>query len=322
MRALYTILMGLILLVSPVAANADDHGVPANQGRVTDTAGVFSKTDRDVLATMLKQLEDSKKEHPQVLILTTKGIPNNDIVTFGVKVVEAWKPGQKGIDNGLLILINADPANPQVRFEVGYGLEPFITDTRSRNIIERRMVPLLKGQNPNWYKASVEAINAIGRNIEAGPPPKKKEESSEAGFVIAGFIIVLFSIGAFVLFAYLVARRAKRSLYQNTTYTPSPTYSTRTTRTTTTRRTTYQSPPQRQTTPTRRRDDDDDDDTASVLTGALIGALTSGGSSERRNTDNDWSPGGGRSGGGGATVSINDSDDSPSTPSSSTSDDD
>ncbi|MEZ4829898.1 MAG: TPM domain-containing protein [Bacteroidia bacterium] len=59
-----------------------------------------------------------------------------------MKPLPCWGAGQKGKDNGVLISIFAD--DRQMRFEVGYGLEPYLTDYETRRIQEDDMIPLIK----------------------------------------------------------------------------------------------------------------------------------------------------------------------------------
>lgn len=300
MRLLRTIVLGLAVLVSPLGVAASvaagpEMPIPANQGRVTDLSKVFTDVQRDSLATKLKALETTRADAPQVLLLTIPDIPDNDIETFAVKTFEAWKPGQKGIDNGLLIVIGTNAR--KVKIEVGYGLEPIITDSVAADIIKEKIGPHVKGKKREWYAGASDAIDAIGTRLEAGPP--KPAQTSNGGGAIIAILLLFGLLGVFVLVLFLASRRrtAGVSTYTTNSYTPAPTYSGGSSYPTSSRRTRYE--------------EEDDRPTSSALTDFITAAAAAAVSTQttRRNTDNEWSAGGGRSGGGGASVDLSDDDD-------------
>ena len=93
--------------------------VPPLRGYVNDYAGMISATLRDRLEEELKTFEQS--DSTQLVILTVPTLEGESIEPFSIKVGETWKIGQKGKDNGLLLLIAID--DHKLKIEVGseYG---------------------------------------------------------------------------------------------------------------------------------------------------------------------------------------------------------
>ncbi len=58
---------------------------------------------------------------------------------YAVRLGRAWGIGQKGKDNGVLVVVA--PNERKVRIEVGYGLEPILTDALSSTIIQSKILP-------------------------------------------------------------------------------------------------------------------------------------------------------------------------------------
>ena len=71
-----------------------------------------------------------------VTVTSLQGLP---IEEYGYQLGRHWGIGQKGKDNGALLIVA--PEEREVRIEVGYGLEGELTDAQSRTIIETRILP-------------------------------------------------------------------------------------------------------------------------------------------------------------------------------------
>jgi uncharacterized membrane protein YgcG len=114
--------------------------VPTLTARVTDLTGTLSSSQRSALEAELQAIEARSTNQIAVLMLpTTKP---ETIEQYSIRVVEAWKLGQKGKDNGLLILVAKD--DRKVRIEVGYGLEGVIPDAVARQVIDGLITPRFK----------------------------------------------------------------------------------------------------------------------------------------------------------------------------------
>ena len=140
-RALARLAAAIAILVFVPQARAQDEAViPAYQGYVTDAAGVLGDETRAKLEAFLDQLQ--QKTGAQFAVLTVKTTAPLDPVDYKTKVFERWKIGQKGKDNGLLLLIAMD--EHKIYFETGYGLEGVLPDGLQARIVRERMVPAMR----------------------------------------------------------------------------------------------------------------------------------------------------------------------------------
>jgi len=137
--------------------------VPFLSGRVVDDANIIRPETRARLKEVLKKHEDSTGN--QVVVLTVSTIQPESVEDYAVSVVQSWKLGQKGKDNGVLVVIV--PQDHKLRIEVGYGLEPTLTDGACGQIIRSVMTPRFKdGDYDGGIEGGVAAI--IGR-LEGRP---------------------------------------------------------------------------------------------------------------------------------------------------------
>lgn len=111
--------------------------VPAPSGRVVDTTATLSAAEQSALAKKLAALEQRKGS--QIVVLLVPTTRPESIEQFSMRVVEAWQPGRKGIDDGVLLLLAKD--DREIRIEVGYGLEGAIPDATANRIIDEYILP-------------------------------------------------------------------------------------------------------------------------------------------------------------------------------------
>ncbi|HUO03989.1 MAG TPA: TPM domain-containing protein [Candidatus Binataceae bacterium] len=134
-------------------AYASEPSFPALTGRVVDGAGVLSESTKSQLTDALKKHEDATGD--QVVVVTLDSLQGYTIEDFGYQLGRHWGIGQKGKDNGVLLIVA--PSEHKVRIEVGYGLEGTLTDAASRTIIESDILPNFRSDN---YDAGVIAGTA------------------------------------------------------------------------------------------------------------------------------------------------------------------
>ena len=152
----------LLLLVSCLASAAD---VPFLTGRVVDNAEILSPATRAKLAADLKAHEDRTTN--QIAVLTIPTLGGDSVEDFAVRVFEAWKLGQKGKDNGVLVVVA--PNDRRMRIEVGYGLEGTLTDAAAARIIRDRITPRFKA---NDFDGGVsQGVAAIVATLEGSAAP-------------------------------------------------------------------------------------------------------------------------------------------------------
>jgi len=122
---------------------------------VNDYAAVLSTTEVAALEQKLVAFNDSSST--QIAIVTIKSLEGNDIADYAFKLGQKWGIGQKGKDNGILILVA--PNDRKVFIATGYGAEEYVTDAMSRRIIENKFKPYFK--NNDYYQGLDEGTNDI-----------------------------------------------------------------------------------------------------------------------------------------------------------------
>jgi len=157
----------LWLTTGPALAAAPDF--PALTGRVVDEAGILSAQTETELAAQLAAHEQSTSN--QIVVVTLKSLRGYEISDYGYQLGRHWGIGQKGKNNGALLIVA--PAERKLRIEAGYGLEGVLTDALSRDIIERAIKPHLRQQNYELgIRAGVGAIlAALSGEPSTLPPP-------------------------------------------------------------------------------------------------------------------------------------------------------
>ena len=184
-----------LLVAMPVAAQT----FPALSGRVVDGANLLAPEQKAALEARLQALEENSNR--QLVVVTLASLEGYPIDDYGYRLGRAWGIGQKGENNGALLIIA--PNERKLRIEVGYGLEPFLTDALSSVIINTQITPRFKANDfAGGINAGVETIatqltlppdQAIKRAQLLGSKPKAK------GNPIAGFLFWLVIFFVFVL---------------------------------------------------------------------------------------------------------------------------
>jgi uncharacterized protein len=114
--------------------------IPTMHTPVTDEAGILSQPTVERLSVILLKLYASGGS--QIAVFTVPTLADTSIEEAGIKVVDQWKLGRQGKDNGVLLIVA--PNDRRVRIEVGRGLEGQLTDAYSRRIINEILAPAFK----------------------------------------------------------------------------------------------------------------------------------------------------------------------------------
>lgn len=167
--------------------------VPPLQGRVNDTARILSASSVRMLEQTLQALE--QKESTQIVVLTIPSLEGDSLEQYTLKVVETWKIGQKGIDNGALLFIAAK--DRKIRIETGYGLEGKLTDLVAGRIIRETMVPAFRqGNYDQGVIDGVGAMVAVVKGEYKGHQAVKKPPRRDPGGFVMFLLIGLAVIGS------------------------------------------------------------------------------------------------------------------------------
>jgi len=165
-------LLPVLFLAGSILTGAD---IPYLTGRVTDNAQILSPETRQSLTETLKEHEDRTTN--QIAVLTIPTLDGENIEEYAVRVFDAWKLGQKGKDNGILIIVVPD--DHRMRIEVGYGLEPILTDGMAGEIIRTVMTPKFK--NNDYDGGITDGAQAVITVLEGGTLSAMAGESGKSG---------------------------------------------------------------------------------------------------------------------------------------------
>jgi len=149
--------------------------VPPLSARVTDLTSTLDAVQKQQLETRLAQFEEKKGAQIAVLLIPTT--QPETIEQFGIRVVDAWKLGRKGIDDGVLLLIAKDDRT--LRIEVGYGLEGVLPDAVAKQIISETITPHFK--RGDYYAGIATGIEQLLKVIEGESLPPPRESSAVSG---------------------------------------------------------------------------------------------------------------------------------------------
>ncbi|MCX6562714.1 MAG: TPM domain-containing protein [Candidatus Aminicenantes bacterium] len=187
-------LVALFICMPLLAPASTDIVIPPSPSQwATDTAGFLSPAALEAVNSQLRSY--SQTTGRQVLVYIGKTTGGYPIEEFAVKAFEAWKPGRKGIDDGLVLFIMAE--DRKLRIEVGYGLEGVVTDAKSSRVINEILVPRIRaGDNDGAVKGAVDSLLGTIEGRPAGdtqpvPEPSASKSKVPPIFIIIGIIILL-----------------------------------------------------------------------------------------------------------------------------------
>jgi uncharacterized protein len=192
-----------ILLLAAVLAGAAD--VPYLTGRVVDDAEILKPATRERIAAQAKAHED--KSTDQIVVLTVPTLGGESVEEYANRVFAAWKLGQKGKDNGVLVVVA--PQDRKMRIEVGYGLEGTLPDVAASRIIRNVMTPAFRAGNfddgiAQGVAAIVAQLEGPAANVAAAgaaspaaaPSGSRKSSFEFEGPDVAGYMRIL--LGCFI----------------------------------------------------------------------------------------------------------------------------
>ncbi len=157
----------LCLACAPVAAQPK---FPQLTGRIVDEAGLLSQGVRAQIEADLKELESRSSD--QLVIYVTRSLQGYPIEDFGYQLGRAWKIGQAGGNNGVLLIVA--PNERKVRIEVGRGLEGQMTDLMAKIIIDNAVLPAFRRGD---YAAGVAAGAKDIKDVLLGDAEAVKERA-------------------------------------------------------------------------------------------------------------------------------------------------
>lgn len=173
--------------------------LPALSGYVNDFAEVLTSEQKATLEQDLITYEQQTGN--EIAIALVKNLDGQDIDDFTVRVFEEWKIGKADNDNGILFLAAIE--DRKMRIEVGYGLEPYLTDSEAGSIIRDIIAPEFR--EGNYFTGILKAIESIKKQMGTSAEEVQTGKSENAFWpeLIAEIGIPLLFIVVLYLFAYM-----------------------------------------------------------------------------------------------------------------------
>ncbi|WP_414464451.1 TPM domain-containing protein [Hyphomicrobium sp. DY-1] len=209
-QALPGLLAALVLVLSAHFSVAfADPVYPELAGRVTDEAGLLTPTEKTDIEADLASLEQTSTD--QLAVVTVKSLQGYSIEDYGIGLARKWGIGQKGKDNGILLIVA--PNDRKVRIEVGRRLEPFMTDTMAALIIQNAILPKFRrGDYAGGIKDGVRDIKSVVlgdaeevKRRAAGPRTPENDPT------VIFHIILFLAIVAFIIWVNYRNAQAMRA---------------------------------------------------------------------------------------------------------------
>ena len=182
---------------------------PSPPRLVNDFAKIYSPQENSLLEAKLVTYE--KETSTQIAVVTITSLNGYPIDDYTIKLANHWQIGQKGKNNGLLVLIAKD--DHKVFIASGYGLEGALNDGKIGTIIRTKIIPQFK--NGNYYAGTNDGIEAMisaaaGEFVNEGED-NLSQHDAEFFAKVFGFILVFLII----LFAMWRSRNSPNNYYND-----------------------------------------------------------------------------------------------------------
>lgn len=170
---------------------------PELAGRVTDEARLLTPSEKADIERELAAIEQTSTD--QIAVVTVTSLQGYPIEDYGIGLARKWGIGQKGKDNGLLLIIA--PNDRKVRIEVGRRLEPLMTDTMAALIIQNAILPKFRrGDYAGGIKDAIRDIKTVllGNAEEVTQRAQGARTPHDDPMVLA-HLLIWFAIIAFII---------------------------------------------------------------------------------------------------------------------------
>ena len=179
------------LLACSISIPALALDVPKLGGRVNDYADLLSPAAEARIEHTLATLEQD--EGAQLVVLTVNSLEDEPLEEYSLRVAETWKLGRAEQDDGALLLIAKN--DRKMRLEVGYGLEPVLSDVMSRRILDQVLRPRFRyGDFDGGVERAVDAVDGLIRGTSTLPPPSQNGADSDLPPRMFGVLWLLFLV--------------------------------------------------------------------------------------------------------------------------------
>lgn len=203
-KNIYLVILTILLILLPCnkGLSQDIPEKPVPPRLVNDFAGMLKPAEAERLEQKLVAFNDSTST--QIAIVTVTSLNGYDKADYAQRLAEKWGIGQKGRDNGVLILVKPKTvdSNGQVQIAQGYGLEGAIPDLTCGEIVDNEILPAFRnGDIYGGLDKSTSTLMSLARGeytaADYGQKARKTSKQSPGGALAIIFII---------LFIFLISR--------------------------------------------------------------------------------------------------------------------
>ena len=181
----------IVFTVLGVQAQREIPPRPSNQTSVYDEADVLSPAQEQQLERKLISYADTTTT--QIVVATIESLEGEEIGTYSAEWAHEWGIGQADEDNGIFILLSE--GDRRVFISTGYGIEGYLTDALSRQIIDQYILPEFSREDYfTGLDQGTTAIMQVMSGTYQGSRPKGDGHGAPVGFVILSIIFIVFLI--------------------------------------------------------------------------------------------------------------------------------
>jgi uncharacterized protein len=195
-RAFQPLAAALLLLALWGLAAAALKIPPPPDRRINDYAGALTAAERERLEQKL--IERERGSSNQIVVAIFRSLEGESLEDFSIRLAQAWRIGQKGLDNGVIFLIFID--DRKMRLEVGYGLEANLTDAASSSILRDVVAPRFREHHvADGISAGLDAIDQAIAGTYRQPAPRAAARPSIDPFTLVLLFLVFGGIGMAII---------------------------------------------------------------------------------------------------------------------------
>jgi uncharacterized protein len=193
------LLVGLLFLIQAAPARGE---FPKPVGAVNDFAHIIGPEEARQIDALSREVLE--KTGASVVVATVASLEGNEVADYVNRLYQAWGIGKQGEDRGVLIFLALKER--KIRIETGYGVEGILPDGRVGEILDRRVVPLLR--TGDYGKGLLNAALAVseviardagvtltGSPAPAPPPGARHRKGIDALTLLVLFLILIPLLG-------------------------------------------------------------------------------------------------------------------------------
>jgi uncharacterized protein len=216
MKALRSLLVLVVLLLTPFVLSAEEITLPQPQGFVSDFAGIIDQPTQRKLTDIIRELQE--KTGAEIAIVTVETTQPLTTFDYALKIAETWKPGAQGKDNGVVFLVASK--DRKMFITTGYGVEGMLPDGKVGAIQDQYIVPAFKQGNysqgifAGTQALATEIAQGYGITLTGSPSRRRSNETPIDPLLVFFLFLLLF----FILSSFARTNRRRYNRYGGAIY--------------------------------------------------------------------------------------------------------